>query len=52
MIIQVPGPVLAGYGRVGCQISWVGNFLVIISSHSPEDVYTVDIAILAILYVH
>ncbi len=47
-----PGPVLNGYRRVGWQISWVGIFLVIISSYSLEDVYTVDIAILTLLYVH
>ncbi len=34
-----PGPVLDGYGRVGWKISWVGISLVILSSHSLEDVY-------------
>ncbi len=43
-----PGPVLGGYGRVGWQISWVGISLVIVLSHSLEDVYNVDIAILTI----
>ncbi len=35
---------------MGWQIYWVGFYLVIISSHSLEDVYTVDIAILYYMY--